>query len=332
MRYLFHENQAVIYSNEPPPHCTRYLISGANCTYMAFQEGYILVQDYECEGFTISVSHILLDAPLTLQPLFDKSVVLIHYLLNGTVAGESDSFTARGLVSGLHHMYYIPATATHSVSLVPGHYHAILIDIPIAFLLHAAERMNGLRALADALSGSSLAGIQLPSAPIDFRIRTLLNEITMQRSADPGADLLVQAKIYELIWLYLQHTGSTDREAGTGAYNIRMQQVRDYVDIHLGEELNTTFLAARFTISRTTLKRQFKNAFGKTIRDYIISQRMMRARELLLHTDMSISTVGSEVGYAEFSSFSRAFKKHFGYAPVEVRRDQDKTEMDFKDK
>lgn len=262
---------------------------------------------------------------VTMFPVTDKAVILIHYMMDGNVSGDSDIFISTGLMAGTHHMYYIPEDGSHTVSFQQGQYHSILIEIPAAFITHAATRMTALNTLSEALDNNSKTGIQLPPAAIDFRIRTLLTEITAQHSSRMDADLLVQARIYELIWLYLLNMEGTGPDMQSEAYKARMQQVRIFIDAHIGDELNTSVLAKRFTISKTTLKRQFKGNFGKTIRDYIIARRMTLARELLLHADVSISSVGSQVGYAEFSSFSRAFKKYFGYAPMTCRKDQDRT-------
>ncbi|MMZ67867.1 Transcriptional activator NphR [compost metagenome] len=54
--------------------------------------------------------------------------------------------------------------------------------------------------------------------------------------------------------------------------------------------------------------------------DYIIRQRMNKARKWLADEDMPIKAVAEMVGYEDVTYFYRVFKKHFGIAPGEMRR------------
>ena len=74
-----------------------------------------------------------------------------------------------------------------------------------------------------------------------------------------------------------------------------------------------------FTISPQTLRRRFKNATGKTMNDYLTSLRLNKAKELLATTSLSLTSVCLQCGYADQSSFSRAFKAREGKTPGKYR-------------
>ncbi len=73
-------------------------------------------------------------------------------------------------------------------------------------------------------------------------------------------------------------------------------------------------------MAETTLKRDFKAAFGETIFDFSIRCRMQHALKLLRTACVPIVDVGQAVGYRHQAAFATAFRRHFGMRPKEVRR------------
>ena len=82
-------------------------------------------------------------------------------------------------------------------------------------------------------------------------------------------------------------------------------------------------LAQQLGISETRLKSDFKIMTGTTVMQYCINKRIEAAQLLLKENRISISEIGSIVGYEDHSAFSRAFRRHSGASPKEWRRAQD---------
>jgi AraC-like DNA-binding protein len=78
-------------------------------------------------------------------------------------------------------------------------------------------------------------------------------------------------------------------------------------------------LARRVGMSESKLKRAFKEHFGTTVFEYGLECRMRRALELLQGNATSISQVAECVGYQHQTSFTAAFRDHFGFLPSEAR-------------
>lgn len=53
---------------------------------------------------------------------------------------------------------------------------------------------------------------------------------------------------------------------------------------------------------------------------YIIAQRLRRARWLLMHTRNDITTIALETGFASHSHLTTAFKQHTGLTPLAFRQ------------
>jgi two-component system response regulator YesN len=65
----------------------------------------------------------------------------------------------------------------------------------------------------------------------------------------------------------------------------------------------------------------FHQQMGVTFREYLISRRLNRAKELLRTTNRKISEIALQSGYKDSHYFSHAFKKNTGYTPSQFRED-----------
>lgn len=79
-------------------------------------------------------------------------------------------------------------------------------------------------------------------------------------------------------------------------------------------------IARRVGMSETKLKRAFKARFGTTVFDMSVEARMRHALELLRCKRMSVGQVAYAVGYSHQTSFTLAFKQHFGFLPRAARQ------------
>lgn len=79
-------------------------------------------------------------------------------------------------------------------------------------------------------------------------------------------------------------------------------------------------LARSVGMSRSTLTKGFKAAFGETIFDFSLRCRMRHALTLMRDRGWSVERAGEAIGYAHPTSFTTAFRRHFGMRPIDVRR------------
>ncbi len=98
------------------------------------------------------------------------------------------------------------------------------------------------------------------------------------------------------------------------------EQVRNYVDAHISEEISREDIA-RFTfLNEDYLSRIFSKEQGIPLSQYILTRRIERAKEFLRIPDMPISEVAEKSGMGSFAYFSRQFRNRTGMSPSEYRR------------
>ncbi|MFC0216001.1 response regulator [Paenibacillus chartarius] len=99
-----------------------------------------------------------------------------------------------------------------------------------------------------------------------------------------------------------------------------VNRVMSFIKRHIAEDLSREDIASHVFLNPDYLTRIFKKETGMAISDYLFQERLKLAQELLAKTDMPISAVASHIGYANFSHFSRMFKKHTDMNPNEYRQ------------
>lgn len=99
-----------------------------------------------------------------------------------------------------------------------------------------------------------------------------------------------------------------------------VRKLQKYIQEHLDSDLSRDDLAAHVHLNAAYLSRIFKKEMGCSISDYIIRERMNKAKLLLEHTNQKVSAVAESVGYLHFAHFTKMFKKATGCSPQDYRR------------
>lgn len=97
-------------------------------------------------------------------------------------------------------------------------------------------------------------------------------------------------------------------------------KILSYVNQNLHNGITLDDICAYVSTSKSSLCRTFKASVGMTVVKYVELSRISRARELLIHTDSSISEIAEAVGFESFAYFSKIFKKHEGCTPSSYRK------------
>lgn len=102
---------------------------------------------------------------------------------------------------------------------------------------------------------------------------------------------------------------------GDGLSKLKFKQVTEYINEGLDRNLKVVELAAIAQISPYHFIRLFKKATSKTPHQYILQQRVKKARYLLHYSQLSISEIAFAVGFSDQSHFTKYFKRITGVTP-----------------
>lgn len=102
-------------------------------------------------------------------------------------------------------------------------------------------------------------------------------------------------------------------------YTPIVQQVVNYIDERYFEEVSLKTLSQKYNINSSYLGQIFTKEVGYSFSEYLNKIRNMKAKELILNTNMKINDIAKEVGYYETSYFYRKFKEFYGVSPATLR-------------
>lgn len=101
----------------------------------------------------------------------------------------------------------------------------------------------------------------------------------------------------------------------------QIYNITKYIQEHLAEEISLRLIAEQFHLNDNYVSQLFKNEIGVNYLSYLTSLRIERAKELLLGTQKSIMEVAEEVGFRDYRTFNKSFKRQEKVTPSQYRKE-----------
>ena len=97
-----------------------------------------------------------------------------------------------------------------------------------------------------------------------------------------------------------------------------LDDVVSYIESHLHEKISLADTASRFYVSESTIGQTFQKKMHMSFYHYVTQRRLIAAKSMILE-EANLDTLSEKVGFTDYSTFYRAFKKEFGISPREYR-------------
>lgn len=108
--------------------------------------------------------------------------------------------------------------------------------------------------------------------------------------------------------------------AAHGALDHRIRRAVDYLGTHYHESVTLSSLSHRCQLSVSRLAHLFREQVGVTPGKFLEAQRLYRAKQLLVSTQLPVAKVAYSVGFDNPYYFSRRFKRNTGLSPKVYRQ------------
>ncbi|HNY11493.1 MAG TPA: effector binding domain-containing protein [Candidatus Wallbacteria bacterium] len=105
-------------------------------------------------------------------------------------------------------------------------------------------------------------------------------------------------------------------------YVKQIQLSIDDIESKLDEELDLDAIAASANFSKFHYHRIFHAMVGEPVMEYVRKRRLIKAARELMRTDKKVIDIALSSGFNSHETFSRAFKKFFGIAPMRCRKNK----------
>ena len=133
-------------------------------------------------------------------------------------------------------------------------------------------------------------------------------------------DALVDLTLQELLVRIIQTQTAKSIDDGLFADpNTPISQVLDYIRVNLRENITLKNLSEKACMSTTSFYRFFKRELGMSPIEFVISEKLRCAKQLLKNPTIQINEVCYLSGFENSNYFSRLFKKHEGITPKQYQ-------------
>lgn len=99
-----------------------------------------------------------------------------------------------------------------------------------------------------------------------------------------------------------------------------IEQVIQYIDKHYMNDIAIGQIARQLNVSANYLSMLFHKKTGTPFVKYLTTMRMLKAKELLLNTNLQIKQIAEQVGYYSTRHFTKLFTEHFASYPSDFRK------------
>jgi AraC-like DNA-binding protein len=238
-----------------------------------------------------------------------KDIIGISVLRSG--AASATQF-GRELISGVGSASVLaPTDPSTSTMLTEGSFVTIALSLPAIALL--------------APDYSQAFGRPIPSSDSALRLLTRYID-TLQEGDELANPLLAQRvsdHIMDLAALALGARGDyAEMARQRGATAARLSAIKSDILRSLDRsDLSTELIAARHGISPRYVRKLFEQA-GSSFSTFVLTERVVKARRMLIdrrYAHLNIAQIAHESGFGDISYFNRAFRRHFGATPSDVR-------------
>ena len=157
-------------------------------------------------------------------------------------------------------------------------------------------------------------------------MRKLLQQLLGHYLSNKGrtADFAYIAICYQIMDYICTHflirSASSPGDAESDKYRQRLLQIENYIRANYRSAISLKELADKLYLSNGYLSRFFKKNYGMSFAEYLTNVRLHHAVDQLLYTDIPITRIVYDNGFASVAIFNKAFKKEYGETPSAVRK------------
>jgi AraC family transcriptional regulator len=192
-----------------------------------------------------------------------------------------------------------------------GHQERLLLGISDAALMAAS---NGTRRAAELGHRCKM---------VDTRLAALIAAVNAERIAGfPSGRLFLdsveQALAVTLVDVYAGRSHSVPPFRG-GLGPARLRTIRELVHAKIGDELTLIEMAESVELSPAHFSRMFRKSTGQTPHQFVLRNRIERAKEMLREPEPRALDVAVACGFKTQQHFARVFRHVCGTSPREYR-------------
>lgn len=230
-----------------------------------------------------------------------------------------------------HHMidqHSFELSDDHLFFIAPGQVHELdqSEDVKGYSIMFTEEFLSLGHAQQDLLAGLSFLenSYSRPSFRVDQTNTTNLASILQSLHQETGRKDKSEPIIRHLLLAFLFNIqrlmSDANRAENDNISVLTLKRFRKLIEEHYKKETRLSFFASQLFITVPNLNEISKKITGKTAGELIRERILLEAKRMLIHSHESIGQIAANLGFKDFSYFSRQFKKQEGISPAAFKK------------
>lgn len=150
----------------------------------------------------------------------------------------------------------------------------------------------------------------------------LINEMLEANKVSTSNELMRVGKLFTLFSLLIE-SNATNSSSEFKHYDYSsetyIEHALQFIQLNYNRDILIKDIANYIGINRSYLFNIFKNKLQMSPKEYLLNYRMEKAKHLLCTTSHSIKDISEKVGYKDYMTFSKMFRRIIGYSPSQFR-------------
>ncbi|MEK6796768.1 MAG: AraC family transcriptional regulator [Spirochaetota bacterium] len=92
-----------------------------------------------------------------------------------------------------------------------------------------------------------------------------------------------------------------------------------FIDTNFQRDISAAQTAEYVGLERSYFSSLFSRTVSMSVKEYIMSRRIEKAKQFLVSMDLTVAEIAASVGYQDYFTFAKAFKKRTGVTPSEYK-------------
>ena len=166
------------------------------------------------------------------------------------------------------------------------------------------------------------SALEMPPSEVARLESTIESLAAETRRPVDACTLDLQRHLLSAVLLWVERFYDASRTQQRAADDAEVQLLRRFVDVlerDFARHHDVGHYADELRVPPAALSRALADVTGRTTKELVTDRVMLEAARLLRFTDLSVGEVAFRIGLGDQLYFSRAFKRHYGEAPMAYR-------------
>lgn len=147
-----------------------------------------------------------------------------------------------------------------------------------------------------------------------YKIYIFQNNLGEKGTENPKIKRVIQ-NIFDCIMMELYDSSKYQTK------NPHIASVLKYINDNITQPISLSNVSSRAHLSKEYTSRLFKQEMGLTVSEYINKQKLSLAREMLANNNLTLQAISRNLGYENYTYFTKIFKECYGINPQKMRNE-----------